>query len=348
MTAFTHAPAHFGSGRCFLALLLLASSGASAAAEKPRAAQPETFATVGETVVTAQEYEQAVALAVRRKYYHGQVPDAELDSLREEVAVSLVNRVLLLAEAKRRGIQPDREAVKRTLAGYEARYKNSEQWQKNRKTMLGALSHQLEQQSQLERLEAAVRKAPEPREEQAQAYYDAHRDLFVEPEQARVSLILLRVDPSSPSVVWDKAAEEAAAIVTRLRAGAQFEELARLHSSDASAERGGDLGYLHRGMLPEAAQNVLDGLQPGAISDHPVRVLEGVAVIRLVERRPAKQHLYTEVRNRAGDLWQREQGDVQWKRLVARLRATAVIRVNTTRYPALEKVAAHEPPSGTP
>jgi parvulin-like peptidyl-prolyl isomerase len=333
------------------AIVFLGTSHASAviAAEREGvdAAPGEAFATVGKTVISAQEYEAALAMAVRRKYYHGRVPEGELDALRVEVADSLINRTLLLAEVKRRGIQPDRAAVKRTVAGYEQRYKQSAQWQRSGKEMLAAVTRQLEQQSQLERLEAAVRTTPEPTEAQALRYYETHRDLFVEPEQVRLAVILLRVDPASPRIAWEKAVEEATAIVTRLRKGASFEELARLHSSDSSAERGGDLGYLHRGMLPEGTQQVVDNLQPGRISD-PIRVLEGVAVVRVLDRKPAQQRTFDEVRDRAGDLWRREQADTQWHRLIDALRATVTIRINTARYPALAQAGTHEGRETTP
>jgi parvulin-like peptidyl-prolyl isomerase len=264
-----------------------------------------------------------------------------MEALKVEVADRLIDRTLALAEAKRRGIQADRETIKRAIAGYEERYKQSDQWKKKRKQMIAAVTKQLEEQSQLERLEASVRAVPEPTEAQAQAFYESHPDLFTEPEKIRLSVILLRVDPSSPKVAWEKAAEEAASIVDRLRNGAQFEELAKVHSGDASAERGGDLGYLHRGVLPEGTQALIDSLEPGAISE-PVRLLEGMAVIRVVDRKPAHRHDFAQVRERAGDLWQREQGEAQWKRLMAQLRSGSVIRINTSRYPALEQVAAHD------
>jgi len=339
-----------GVPRLAVCVLVLGLSHAAVGAgerDAHQAATEETFATVGNAVISAQEYEAAFAMAVRRKYYHGRTPEGELDTLRLEVAESLINRVLLLAEAKRRRIQPDRAAVKRTVAGYEQRYRQSEQWQKNGKRMLAALTAQLEQQSQLERLEAGVRKTPEPSEAQALGYYEAHRDLFVEPEQVRLAVILLRVDPASPRIAWDKAAEEASTIVARLRKGASFEELARLHSSDSSAERGGDLGYLHRGMLPEGTQQVVDKLEQGMISD-PIRVLEGVAVVRVVDRKPAQQRTFDQVRERAGDLWQREQADEQWRRLIAELRANATIRINTARYPALAQAGTDERRANTP
>ena len=65
--------------RCCLALALFACG---AAAQTHGAAQPQVFATVGRTVVTAEEYEQALALTVRRRYYHGRTPEAQTDALR--------------------------------------------------------------------------------------------------------------------------------------------------------------------------------------------------------------------------------------------------------------------------
>ncbi|HZP86895.1 MAG TPA: peptidylprolyl isomerase [Burkholderiales bacterium] len=338
-----------------LARLLIASvlcalgTVTAAAAEKDKRVDPapENLAKVNQTVISADEYERAFALAVRQKYYHAQVPEHEVQALRNEVADALINRVLLLEEAKRRNLQPDRDAIKRTIAGYEERYRASEQWKKNRKQMIAAVSAELEAQSRLQRLEQAVRQVPEANEQQAREFYDGHKTLFVEPEQVRLSLILLRVDPASPQAIWDKATDEASAIVGRLRKGADFRELARLHSADPSAERGGDLGYLHRGMLPEGTQSLIDSLSPGALSD-PIRLLEGVAVLRLEDRKPAAQHAFAGVRRRAGELWQREQGEAQWQRLIAQLREKALIHINTSRYPGLEQLAAQERRSTAP
>lgn len=332
------------AARLVLAAALLSASFVQAAAptkDKRVDETGDTLAKVNQTVITATEYERALALTVRQKYYHAQVPENQMDALRGEVADALITRALLLEEAKRRNIQPDRDAIKRTLAEYDQRYAGSEQWKKNRKQMLAAVTPELEAQSRLGRLEQVVRQTGDATDEQAKSYYDAHRELFVEPEQVRLSIILLRVEPSSPRTTWDKAAEEASAIVARLRKGADFAELAKVHSGDGSAQRGGDLGYLHRGMLPEGTQSVLDKLNPGDISD-PVRLLEGIAVIRMEDRKFAQQRSFAEVRARAGELWRRDQGDVQWKRLAAQLRDKAVIRLNTARYPALERVAAQD------
>ena len=137
---------------------------------------------------------------------------------------------------------------------------------------------------------------------------------------------------------------EGAAIAKRLRGGADFSELARLHSGDGSAQKGGDMGYLHRGMLPDAAQVAVDKLKPRQISD-AVALLEGVAVFRLDERKPAKLNPLPAVRERAEDLLERDLGDQSWKDFVAKLRRSAQVKIDESRYLPLPPPAAAAKPN---
>ncbi|HET9821918.1 MAG TPA: peptidyl-prolyl cis-trans isomerase [Burkholderiaceae bacterium] len=327
------------------ALCLLLWAGAACAAEPgtgaaapgragaaPKADAP--FARVGDTVVPLGDYQRALAVAVRKKYYHAKPPEGELAKFQREVGDDVVNRILLLAEARRRGLKPDAAKIQATVAGYDAQYKSSPNWQTNRDKMLAAVVPQLESESLLEQLTRQVRDVPEPADVVARAYYDKHKDLFVEPEQVKLSVILLRVDPSAPVAQWRAADEEGKRLHARLVAGADFAELARLHSGDRSATRGGQMEYTHRGMLPEAVQQVAEKLKVGALSD-PVRLLEGVAILRLDGLRPAQQRRFDEVRERAGDLWQREEADARWQRLIAELRRATPVHVDESHYAPL-------------
>ena len=178
------------------------------------------FAVVNGTSISAQEYETTLNTTARNKFYHRQPPEAELVAFKREIADKMINRVLLLAEAKRRGVAPEHDKIRETLAGYEKQYGSSPRWQQERTELLPRVKAQLEQQSVLERLEKEARQVPEPTEGEARAFYKANPNLFTEPEQVRVSVILLKVDPSSPKVAWDKAREEAQAIAKRLKGGA--------------------------------------------------------------------------------------------------------------------------------
>ena len=300
---------------------------------------PAIFATVNDIVITAQEYDTAVAQAVRQKFYHRTPASDKQAELQREVADNLINRRLLIAEVKRRGVSPDQQSVQNQIATYEARYKDSAQWKSNRAQVLPTLKAELEQRSALERLEKQMRTAPDPAERQVRAYYDSHPELFTEPEQVHLSLILLKVDPSAPKITWDKAREEAQTIVKRLKGGMAFAQLAQLHSADASAQKGGDMGYVHRGMLPAAAQEPVDNLQAGMVTD-AVTLLEGVAVFRLEDRKSAQLRRYDDVKQRAADLWRRDHAEKNWKEFIAGLRKAANIKIDLARYPALGAVAS--------
>ncbi|MFM2119454.1 MAG: hypothetical protein RL722_922 [Pseudomonadota bacterium] len=291
------------------------------------------FAVVDGTVIRAGEFQRALQVAARQRYYHAKPPAAELETLRREVGQQLIDRVLLLAEARRLGITPDAEQIQREIAGYDARYAGSASWQGNRGRMLAAVQPQLEDESRLARLGARVRQVAPPDAAQLGAWYEAHRDLFVEPEQLKLSVILLRVEPSSPQSVWEAAHEEARAIHRRLVKGADFAELARLHSGDRSAASGGALEYTHRGMLPEAVHTLVDALQPGSLGE-PVQLLEGVAILRLDGRRPALQRRQDEVAARLAELYQRDTAEAQWQAYTAALRRQARIQIDESHYGA--------------
>lgn len=320
---------------------------AAAAASTPSvaAARRDTpFAAVGDSVISAADYQRALAVAMRKKYYHAKPPEDELAKFQREVGDDVVNRVLLLKEAQRRGIQPDRDKVAATVAGYDAQYKGSANWAVNRDKMLASVVPELERESLFERLERLVKTVPEPSEAASRAYYNKHLELFVEPEQVKLSVIVLKVDPSSTQSVWNSAHAEAKALHKRLLGGADFSELARLHSGDRSAPRGGDMEYTHRGMLPEAMHSVVDALKPLQLAE-PVQLLEGVAILRLEGRKPAQQRSFAQVRDRAADLWQRAEGDARWKKLIANLRQATVIRIDESQYAPL-RAASEKPRAG--
>lgn len=296
------------------------------------------FAKVGDTVILQKDFDGALAAAARKKFYHGKVPEGGVAVLQREVGDTLVANALLLREARRRGLKPDDAAIRQTLQEYEQRYRANKRWQQTRAQVVPLLTKRLQEESLLNTLEASVRNVAPPDVRQIREYYAAHPEKFTEPEQLRLSVILLKVDPSSPSAVWKKADEEARDMVKQLRAGAGFAALARVKSGDASSKNGGDLGYLHHGMLPEAAEKTVDKLKPGDVSE-PVNLLEGVAVFRLIDRTPSKLTVFEAAKDRARDLWLRDRRENAWKMLLVRLKKETPVRVDESHFLPLSAAA---------
>jgi peptidyl-prolyl cis-trans isomerase SurA len=65
---------------------------------------------------------------------------------------------------------------------------------------------------------------------------------------------------------------------------ATFEELAKLHSNDGSASKGGELGWIYPGDTVPEFERAMDALQPGQISE-PVESPFGYHLIQVLERK---------------------------------------------------------------
>jgi len=82
--------------------------------------------------------------------------------------------------------------------------------------------------------------------------------------------------------------EEAASLIEEIDAGADFAELARMHSTGPSGADGGDLGWFGKGDLVGEFYDTATALEPGQVSV-PVKTDFGWHVIKLAETR-LKEH----------------------------------------------------------
>jgi hypothetical protein len=311
------------------ALLALAPPAAAEEASAPTAAPApaeQVFATVNGKPITAQEFKARYNAVIRQRYYHGAPPERQAEAVRQEIADLLIERILLVEEAERRGFQPDMARVEQTAAAADKRYAEEPGWEQRRGELLPKLKEQIAKQSLYEQIEKAVRDVPPPAVAEVRSFYDQKPELFTEPEKLYMSTIVLSVDPSSPKEAWAKAREEMQKIIQRIKDGADFAEMARQYSQDKSAANGGNMGYVHSGMLAEHLQAKMDKFQIGDMTD-PTSVLEGVAIYRLDDRVPSKLMEFAEVEQRARDLLQRERVEQAWKDTIARLRAAAKIEI---------------------
>lgn len=316
-----------------LAVALLFAIAAEAVAEdqknngQTQVAASDYFAIVDDEKILVQDYNAALAAGMRKKFYHGNVPEEKLAAFRDEIAQSLIDRVLFLHETKKRQLKPDILAVAAQVQEYDTRYAKKPGWQEHRDDVLKALRVALEEENVLDQLRATVRSVPKSSDADAKRFYQDRPELFTTPERARLSTIVLKVAPSSTAQVWAAAETEARQLVAKLRKGADFAQLARIHSGDETAASGGDMGFLHKGMLAEPAQKVIDKLEAGQVSE-PVMLLPGVAIFRLEQRVPPQLNTFDSVSGRAHDLVWREQSALAWDKFVEQLRSRAKVERN--------------------
>ena len=114
-------------------------------------------------------------------------------------------------------------------------------------------------------------------EREIERYYQENRFRWETSEQVQASHILFKTGPDIDEEVVRKKAED---VLAKIRAGADFAEMAREYSEDTSAEDGGDLGLFGRGqMVPEFEQAAFS-LKEGEVSDL-VRSQYGFHIIKV-------------------------------------------------------------------
>lgn len=100
-------------------------------------------------------------------------------------------------------------------------------------------------------------------------------------KQTHARHILVKVNDGVPEL---EAKRRLFVLKERLDNGADFAELARLHSNDVSGAKGGDLGWLYEGDTVPDFERAMDALKVGEVSK-PVRSSFGWHLIQVLERR---------------------------------------------------------------
>ena len=161
-------------------------------------------------------------------------------------------------------------------------------------------------------------------EDEMKKFYAEHKDEFKTPEMWRASHILVADE------------KEAKAMLDELAKGANFEDLAKAHSIDATASRGGDVGYFRVGQLVPDFEKACLKLDVGQTSD-VVRTQFGYHIIRLTGRKEPGIKSYDDARSAIEAELKKEKRSVLFNALVMKLKNKYGVEVNEKAFPGEEK-----------
>lgn len=149
-------------------------------------------------------------------------------------------------------------------------------------------------------------------EEAMRKIYDEQRARITPEDEVRARHILVETE------------EEAKALIAQIRGGGDFEAIAREKSKDPGGQRnGGDLGFFTKGQMVTEFAEAAFAMQPGQLSETPVKSQFGWHIIKVEERRQRPIPTFEQVRGQIEDfLTRRAQAD-----LVQRLRSEAASEV---------------------
>jgi len=119
--------------------------------------------------------------------------------------------------------------------------------------------------------------------EEIEAYYEAHKEEYFQPERIRVRHILVKSGEETGEEGAQEARKEALEILEEFRAGADFADLVRRHSPETSAEGQTVSAWLRRGEFLAELEEVAFTLPVNRVSE-PIRSQAGFHLIQVVAR----------------------------------------------------------------
>lgn len=116
-------------------------------------------------------------------------------------------------------------------------------------------------------IEAAMRNQNVSREiiispYKVQVYYQGHLSDYKVDDEIKLRMITLNKDADNPTNTYKLANE----ILSEIKKGATFQQMAKLYSQDAQQSQGGDRGWVERPVLRKALADAAFALKPGETS----------------------------------------------------------------------------------
>ncbi len=142
----------------------------------------------------------------------------------------------------------------------------------------------------------SIKKGITVNEADLKTYYDQNVARTAGQEERRASHILIAAPKDAPAAERAAAKTRAEQLLATLgQSPGSFAELARKHSKDGSAAKGGDLDYLARGATVKPFEDALFALKKGETSG-VVETEFGFHIIRLTDIKTPRQRSFEEVR----------------------------------------------------
>ncbi len=293
-----------GCGRC---------GGGSAPGAPP---PPKTVAVVNGDPIAADAVAHELRDAQAGAEGGGQVKG---DVLRKRVLDDLVDRALLLQQARARSIVVGQDQVERAFLRLRAEYPGShfEDLLAHERVSQAELKTRLKEQLVLERLfEQEVFPQVQVVDAEVERYYADHPAEFQEPEKVRVLQIVVA------------SRDEAQQIRERLRMNPQtFAEVARKSSIAPEGKRGGDLGFIGKGSGFPEVFDLCFTLPLNAISDVTPSPY-GFHIFKVVEKKPAQRRSLDQARPAIVEKLGRDKRTAAQTEYVDALRKRAQIKID--------------------
>ena len=239
---------------------------------------------VNDQIITRSDVERE-AVQVEQEAQQQQLTAAEFQQKQKDMLRDMIDQQLLLSKAKELGLNADADVIRQLdqirkennmaslddlAAAAKAQGVSFEDFKAKIRNQI--LSRQVVQDEVGRRLQLS------PSDERA--YYQEHLKDFEQPEQVRLSEILIPLPENSTPAEIVAGEKKANDVKSQVMQGQNFADLAKKFSGGPTAAQGGELGLFKRGALAKVLEDQTFSLPVGQ-STQPIRTRQGYVILKV-------------------------------------------------------------------
>jgi parvulin-like peptidyl-prolyl isomerase len=287
------------------------------------------LAIVNNDAITLSELQEAIAVY---RYENRDRTTENSDQLIQQFLTRMIDSRLQIQEAEREKIVIEEAEIDEELADRikKMNLKGREEFEAALKAQgipMAAVRKRVADELRRGRIVSRkVRLRISVTEQEVSQYLEANRAKLETGLSYHAAHILIVPETGPEDAAWENARIKADLIRADLQQGADFAELAKQHSRDASGRDGGDLGTLKRGELAQDIEAKILSLSPGQIS-LPYRSALGYHVFRLESKETLEGEGLGRVRAQIREILFREKFDTRLDAWLKEIKQRAVIDV---------------------
>jgi peptidyl-prolyl cis-trans isomerase SurA len=248
-------------------------------------------AVVNDEVITLSELNSALEpyQAKIEASYTGVGREKALTEARMTLLNRMIENMLMEQQARKAGIVIQDQEVTGVIKDLLERKKLSQDdlrkmLEREGTTMEAYKKGVIDQLVRIRLVQREIKSQVAVSDEEIGEYYRKHREDYEGKDTVRIKQILLPLPKEADPAVKEKLRMDIEAIHERLLAGEPFELLSAKYSQGSAAAKGGDIGYIEKGMILHEVEEVAFGLPLNQISD----IIEspiGFHIIQVIDRR---------------------------------------------------------------
>jgi peptidyl-prolyl cis-trans isomerase SurA len=295
----------------------------------------EIIARVNNQIITRSEYQHEQQQLKEEAQQQDPARAQEIANQGEkDVLRGLIDRQLLLEKGKDLGITADTELIKRLDEMRKQMKLDSIDDLEKAATAQGVSFEDFKQNMRTEIITQQVIQREvgghiNVTKDEVQKFYDEHKPELERPERIKLSEILISTEQAGDDQQKVAAAQaKADDLLKQIKAGANFEDIAKKESQGPSASQGGDLGDFKRGTLAKQLEDLTFGMQKGQVSD-VIRTKQGFVVLKVTDHQTAGIPPLNEIESRVQEAVYMQRLQPALREYLKKLREEAFIDIKT-------------------